>query len=82
MNATRSVKDVIVLAHESGHAVHSFYTKNYRLNNTKRTPKEVAELAAMTMELFAMEHWEVFFDDPKKLKEARLQQLERAFYRR
>ena len=26
MNATHSVKDVIVLAHESGHAVHSFYT--------------------------------------------------------
>lgn len=80
MNATHSVKDVIVLAHESGHAVHSFYTKNYRLNSAKRAPKEVAELAAMTMELLAMEHWEVFFDNPAALKEARLQQLERVFF--
>ena len=80
MNATHSVRDVIVLAHESGHAVHSFYAKNYRLNSARQTPKEVAELAAMTMELLAMEHWEVFFNDPKKLKEARLKQLERVFY--
>jgi oligoendopeptidase F len=80
MNATHSVKDVTVLAHESGHAVHSFYTKNFRLNSTKRSPKEVAELAAMTMELLAMEHWEVFFDDPAALKEARLQKLESIFY--
>ncbi len=80
MNATHSVKDVTVLAHESGHAIHSIYTKNYKLNSAKRTPKEVAELAAMTMELMAMEHWEVFFDNPSALKEARLQQLERVFY--
>jgi oligoendopeptidase F len=80
MNATHSVKDITVLAHESGHAVHSIYTKNYKLNSAKRTPKEVAELAAMTMELLAMEHWEVFFDKPIALKEARLQQLERIFY--
>ncbi len=80
MNATHSLKDVIILAHESGHAVHSFYTKNFRLNSAKQTPKEIAEFAAMTMELLAMEHWEVFFDDPLTLKDAKLQQLERVLY--
>ena len=80
MNATKSVKDVIVLAHESGHAVHSFYTKHYKLNSAKRTPKEVAELAAMAMELLAMEHWEIFFDRKEDLNNAKLQQLERVFY--
>jgi len=80
MNATRSVKDVIILAHESGHAVHSFYTKHYKLNSSKRMPKEVAELAAMTTELLAMEHWDVIFDNPVALNEARLQQLERVLY--
>ncbi len=80
MNATYSVKDVTILAHESGHAIHSIYTKNFKLNSAKRTPKEVAELAAMTMELLAMEHWEVFFEKPLAFKEARLQQLERIFY--
>ena len=80
MNATQSVKDIMILAHESGHAVHSFYKKKYRLNIAKKTPKEVAELAAMTMELLAMEHWDVIFEDPQDLKQAKLQQLERAFY--
>ena len=60
--------------------VHSFYTKNYRLNTTKRPPKEVAELAAMTMELLAMEHWDVFFDNTSELNEAKLQQLERILF--
>src|SRR5690606_3305626 len=80
MNATHSVKDLIILAHESGHAIHAFYTKHHRLNSTKRSPKEVAELAAMTMEMLAMERWEVFFNDPNILKQARLQQLERVLH--
>ena len=39
---------------------------------------EIAELASMSMELFSMEHWDVFFKDDKELKRARLEELERA----
>ena len=38
---------------------------------------EIAEVASMAMELFSMEHWEVFFSDAEQLKKAREYQLER-----
>ena len=38
---------------------------------------EIAEVASMTMELFSMDYWDVFFDNPSDLKRARQQQLER-----
>jgi oligoendopeptidase F len=77
MNASNSLKDLIVLTHECGHAIHSFSTRQYQLNSIKTCPAEVAELAAMSMELFAMEHWGSVFDMPEEERTARLQQLER-----
>ncbi|MDX1666907.1 MAG: M3 family oligoendopeptidase, partial [Saprospiraceae bacterium] len=76
MNATKSFGDMRTLLHESGHAVHSFLTRDYRINSAKRFPAEVSELAAMSMELLTMDHWDVFFNEPEDLNRARIQQLE------
>jgi len=76
MNATHSFSDMRTLMHESGHAIHSFLTRHYRLNTARRFPSEVAELAAMAMELLTMDHWDVFFEDPEDLQRAKITQLE------
>jgi len=47
--------------------VHSFSTRQYQLNSIKTCPSEIAELAAMSMELFAMEHWAVIFENPERI---------------
>ena len=61
MNATGSLRDVITMVHEGGHAIHSFVTRDMEITDFKSTPSEVAELASMSMELISMEHWDVFF---------------------
>ncbi len=76
MNASRSLGDMRTLLHECGHAVHSYLTRDLPLSFTRRVPSEVAELAAMSMELLTMDHWDVFFEDEATLRRARLQQLE------
>lgn len=76
MNATNSLADLRTLMHECGHAIHSYLTKNYPINTSKRVPSEVAELASMTMELLTMQHWSVFFEDAESLKRAKIIQLE------
>lgn len=38
---------------------------------------EIAELASMSMELFSMEHWDVFFANSDELQRAQLEELER-----
>ena len=76
MNASRSLGDMRTLLHECGHAVHSYLTRDLPLSFTRRAPAEVAELAAMSMELLTMDHWDVFFENKADLKRARLQQLE------
>lgn len=77
MNATNSIKDMRTIMHESGHAVHSFLTREYRLSTAKRPPSEVAELAAMTMELLTMDHWDIFFENKEDLRRAKIWQLEK-----
>jgi oligoendopeptidase F len=65
------------MVHESGHAVHSFLCHPLTLNGFKEYPTEIAEVASMSMELFTMDHWSVFFPNPAELKRAKQQQLER-----
>ncbi|MEL6593205.1 MAG: M3 family oligoendopeptidase [Bacteroidota bacterium] len=77
MNAAGSQTDVITMLHESGHAVHSFLTRNIRLNALKRTPSEVAELAAMSMELLCLDGYEKFYQDSEELTRAKKNQLQR-----
>lgn len=76
MNATHSLTDMRTFLHESGHAIHSYLTKEHPLITDKRVPSEVAELAAMTMELLTMDHWDIFFQDPEDLRRAKISQLE------
>ncbi len=76
MNATSSLRDLVTMVHEGGHAVHSFLTRDLSLKAFRNPPMEVAELASMSMELLSMDHWDVFFDNPEELRRAKLQHLE------
>lgn len=77
MNAAGQLDDVTTMVHEGGHAIHSFLSHDLELNGFKEYPTEIAEVASMSMELFSMDHWHVFFDDKEELKRAKEQQLER-----
>lgn len=76
MNATSTLRDMVTLMHEGGHAVHAFLCDKLELNEFKSTPSEVAELASMSMELISMDHWDVFFKDQEDLKRAKMEHLE------
>jgi len=76
MNATSSLRDLVTMVHEGGHAVHSFLTRDLPLKPFRNPPMEVAELASMSMELLSMDYWDEFFDDPDELKRAKIQHLE------
>jgi oligoendopeptidase F len=78
MNAAGQMGDVTTMVHEGGHAVHSFLAHHLPLSAFKEYPMEIAEVASMAMELFSMDHWEVFFENTNDLKRAKLHQLERA----
>ena len=77
MNAAGQMNDLTTMVHEGGHAVHSFLAHHLELNGFKEYPMEIAEVASMAMELFSMDEWETFFDDPSDLKRAKEHQLER-----
>ena len=77
MNAAGQMQDLITMVHEGGHAIHSFLAHPLPLTGFKEYPMEIAEVASMSMELFSMEHWGVFFSDAEQLKRAREYQLER-----
>ncbi len=77
MNAAGQMQDVTTIVHEGGHAIQSFLTHDLELGAFKEYPMEIAEVASMSMELFTMDYWDVFFEDAEELKRAKLQQLER-----
>jgi len=77
MNAAGQMSDVTTMVHEGGHAIHSFLTHSLRLNAFKDYPMEIAEVASMSMELFSMDYWDVFFSKKEDLQRARQQQMER-----
>ncbi len=76
MNATSTLRDLVTIVHEGGHAVHSFLTRDLELSEFKSTPSEVAELASMSMELLSMDHWDLFFENEDDLKRAKREHLE------
>lgn len=76
MNATSTLRDLVTIMHEGGHAIHNFLTRDLELNDFKSTPSEVAELASMSMELISMDHWDVFFTNEAELKRAKREHLE------
>jgi oligoendopeptidase F len=77
MNAAGTLDDVTTMVHEGGHAIHSFLAHELALTGFKEYPTEMAEVASMSMELFSMNHWHVFFNNAEELKRAKEQQLER-----
>lgn len=76
MNATSTLRDLVTILHEGGHAIHSIVTKDLELVDFRHTPSEVAELASMSMELISMDHWDIFFDNEEELKRAKKEHLE------
>jgi len=76
MNATSTLRDLVTILHEGGHAVHSIVTKDLELLDFRHTPSEVAELASMSMELISMDHWDIFFENEEELKRAKKEHLE------
>jgi oligoendopeptidase F len=77
MNAAAQMSDLTTMVHEAGHAVHSFLAHELALTGFKEYPTEMAEVASMSMELFTMDHWDVFFDNEEEMKRAKRHQLER-----
>lgn len=77
MNAAGQMHDLTTMVHEGGHAIHSFLVHNLPLTAFKEYPMEIAEVASMAMELFSMDYWDVFFDNPEDLKRAKEKQVER-----
>ena len=76
MNATSTLRDMITILHEGGHAIHSFLIRDLELNDFKHTPSEVAELASMSMELLSMDYWDEYFTDEDELIRAKKDHLE------
>jgi len=76
MNATSTLRDMVTLMHEGGHAVHAFLCDDLELNEFKSTPSEVAELASMAMELISMDHWDIYFPNEEDLIRAKREHLE------
>jgi len=77
MNASGQMGDLTTMVHEGGHAIHSFLSHPLKLSSFKDYPMEIAEVASMSMELFSMDHWELFFSDKNDLARAKEHQLER-----
>ncbi len=61
MNGVGRDDDVHTLLHESGHAFHTFATRNEPLRAYRHSPTEFAEVASMTMDLLATERLEGTF---------------------
>lgn len=78
MNAAGTADDVVTMMHEGGHALHSFLSHDLPLSSFKEYPMEMAELASMSMELFSMDQWPVFYPNEAELKRAKMEELERA----
>jgi len=76
MNSAGTVRDMVTMMHEGGHAIHSFLSRELELTDYKELTSEVAELASMSMELISMEHWDLFFEDEEDLKRAKKEQLQ------
>jgi len=76
MNSAGTVRDMVTMMHEGGHAIHSFLSRDLELTDYKDLTSEVAELASMSMELISMENWDLFFEDEEDLKRAKKEQLQ------
>jgi oligoendopeptidase F len=58
--------------------MHSFATKDFKIDAYKGTPSEVAELASMSMEFLSMNLWNKYYKDENDFNKARIDQLKGA----
>lgn len=77
MNSVGTLRDLVTMMHEGGHAVHSYLTKDLEITDFKSFPSEVAELASMSMELISMDYWDLFFTNEEDLNRAKKEHLEK-----
>lgn len=63
MNAAGLHRDVETLLHEAGHAFHALAARDHELVDYRHAPIEFAEVASMTMELFADDLLGEFYDE-------------------
>ncbi|MHC4092288.1 MAG: M3 family oligoendopeptidase [Planctomycetota bacterium] len=75
MNAVGLQRDVRTLFHECGHAFHTYAARNDPLLDYRSAPLEFAEVASMSMELLAYEHFDVLYqgEDLVRAKRAQLE---------
>lgn len=75
MNAAGLQRDVETLLHESGHAFHSIACRQEPLNEYRNSPIEFAEVASMSMELFADDLLTEFYsaEDAQRAKRKHLE---------
>ena len=76
MNAAGLQRDVETLIHEGGHAFH--YQAASTIDNlfVRHAPLEFCEVASMSMELLAMDHFDVFYDSEQNTARAKRSKLE------
>ncbi len=77
MNAAGVQRDVETLLHEAGHAFHAFATQHEPLVGYRHSPIEFAEVASMSMELFAADELGVFYnaEDAARAKRKHLESI-------
>lgn len=75
MNAAGLQLDIVILLHEAGHAFHSMLCDTEPLVAYRHTTSEFAEVASMTMELFAHDFLDQFYE-PDEARRARREHLE------
>ncbi|HDX9695416.1 M3 family oligoendopeptidase [Bacillus thuringiensis] len=72
MNLNYTQDDIVTFIHEMGHSIHNELIKPLKLRQYIEIPAETAELASMTMELFSLNYWDIFYTDKKDLKQAKI----------
>ena len=75
MNAVGLHRDIVTMLHESGHAMHTFMSKDIKISELTNTPSEVAELASMAMEFLTMDFWNKYYPNTDDFKKAKKDQL-------
>jgi len=76
MNAAGLQHDVSTLLHEGGHAFHYLAARQQPNLFVRHAPLEFCEVASMSMELLACDHFDVFYANPEDAARAKRAQLE------
>ncbi|MFA7284524.1 MAG: M3 family oligoendopeptidase [Candidatus Absconditabacterales bacterium] len=76
MNASTDDYGVFTMLHESGHALHHYYTYDIKPSALRHPGSEVCEIASMAQELLSLDKLAAFFQNPKDYDITILEKLE------